>query len=205
MRLARYLGYRLLLAAPVILGIIVLNFFLIHAAPGDAASVLAGESGAATPEYMALLRHKFGLDQPLSTQFGIYLLNMAHFDLGYSFRNDSPVTALILDRLGPTLLLMLIAFVVAVLAGSLLGVLAAGARNTPTPRRCSPPFPGRIGRPFWMLIDCEYASSKDRAYDLGAWFGEMFFSPDEAAWLVERYASRSDPDLLARHNVSDGA
>ncbi len=129
MRLARYLGYRLLLAVPVILGIIVLNFFLIHAAPGDAASVLAGESGAATPEYMALLRHKFGLDQPLSTQFAVYLLNMAHLDLGYSFRNDSPVLELILDRLGPTLLLMLTAFVVAVLLGSLLGVLAASGRN----------------------------------------------------------------------------
>jgi peptide/nickel transport system permease protein len=130
MRLARYLGYRLLLALPVLAGIIVLNFFLIHLAPGDAASVLAGESGAATPEYMDILRHKFGLDQPLSTQFFVYLLNMARFDLGYSFRNDSPVAALILDRLGPTLLLMLTAFGTALLVGTMLGLLAATGRNS---------------------------------------------------------------------------
>jgi len=130
MRLFRYLGHRLLLAVPVILGIVVLNFFLIHLAPGDAASVLAGESGAATPEYMALLRHKFGLDQPLSTQFLVYLLNMAHVDLGYSFRNDSPVVTLILDRLGPTLLLMGTAFAVALVCGTLLGLVAATGRRT---------------------------------------------------------------------------
>src|ERR1700754_2047774 len=106
------MGYRLVTAVPVIFGIIVLNFLLIHLAPGDAASVLAGETGAATPEYMVLLRHKFGLDQPLSTQFFHYLLNMAHLDLGYSFRNDSPVASLILDRLWPTALLMVTAFMV---------------------------------------------------------------------------------------------
>src|ERR1700753_4388661 len=91
---------RLRTPLPLIFGIIVLNFLLIHLAPGDAASVLAGESGAATPEYMDTLRSKFGLDQPLSTQFLSYLLNMAHFDLGYSYRNDADVSGLILERLG---------------------------------------------------------------------------------------------------------
>ena len=129
MRLVKYVAWRLLLAVPVVLGIVVLNFFLIHLAPGDAASVLAGESGAATPEYMAVLRHKFGLDQPLSTQFVVYLGQMAHLDLGYSFRNDSSVGGLIFDRLGPTLLLMLTAFGVALLVGTLLGLLAATGRN----------------------------------------------------------------------------
>jgi peptide/nickel transport system permease protein len=129
-RLARFLGYRLLLAIPVVLGIVVLNFFLIHLAPGDAASVLAGESGAASPEYMEQLRHKFGLDQPLATQFGVYLLNMLHLDLGYSFRNDSPVGSLIVDRLWPTGLLMLTAFAAALLIGTLLGLVAATGRNS---------------------------------------------------------------------------
>jgi len=129
-RLARFLGYRLLLAIPVVLGIVVLNFFLIHLAPGDAASVLAGESGAASPEYMEQLRHKFGLDRPLATQFGVYLLNMLHLDLGYSFRNDSPVGSLIVDRLWPTGLLMLTAFAAALLIGTLLGLVAATGRNS---------------------------------------------------------------------------
>ena len=130
MRLARFLGYRLLLSIPVVLGIVVLNFFLIHLAPGDAASVLAGESGAASPEYMEQLRHKFGLDQPLATQFGVYLLNMLHLDLGYSFRNDSPVGSLIVDRLWPTGLLMLTAFAAALVIGTLLGLVAATGRNS---------------------------------------------------------------------------
>lgn len=129
MRLARYLGHRILLAIPVVLGIVVLNFFLIHFAPGDAASVLAGESGAASPEYLEQLRQKFGLDQPLGTQFLVYLTNMLHLNLGYSFRNDSPVTDLILDRLWPTGLLMLTAFGVALVAGTLLGLIAATRRN----------------------------------------------------------------------------
>ncbi|KOX48008.1 ABC transporter permease [Streptomyces purpurogeneiscleroticus] len=120
----------MLLAIPVVLGIVVLNFFLIHLAPGDAASVLAGESGAASPEYMEQLRHKFGLDQPLATQFGVYLLNMLHLDLGYSFRNDSPVGSLIVDRLWPTGLLMLTAFAAALLIGTLLGLVAATGRNS---------------------------------------------------------------------------
>jgi peptide/nickel transport system permease protein len=130
MRLARYLGYRLLLALPVLAGIVVLNFFLIHLAPGDAASVLAGESGAATPAYMETLRHKFGLDQSLGAQFFAYVFSMIRFDLGYSFRNDSPVSALILDRLGPTALLMLTAFVSAVLIGTIAGLIAATGRNS---------------------------------------------------------------------------
>ena len=130
MRLVRFLGHRLLLAIPVVLGIVVLNFFLIHLAPGDAASVLAGESGAASPEYMEQLRRKFGLDQPMATQFGVYLLNMLHLDLGYSFRNDSPVASLILDRLWPTSLLMLTAFGTALVIGTLLGLVAATGRNS---------------------------------------------------------------------------
>src|ERR1700743_248243 len=122
--------YRLLTALPVIAGIIVLNFLLIHLAPGDAASVLAGESGAATPEYMDELRHKFGLHQPLSMQFLSYLANMAHFNLGYSYRNDADVGSLILERLGPTSLLMLTAFGTALVLGILLGLVAATKRNS---------------------------------------------------------------------------
>src|SRR5260370_7561449 len=98
------MGYRLVTALPVIFGIIVLNFLLIHLAPGDAASVLAGESGAATPEYMAELRHKFGLDQSLGMQFLTYISNMAHFSLCYSYRNTAAVSRLLLAPPCPTTL-----------------------------------------------------------------------------------------------------
>ena len=130
MRRLTYVAGRLGLAVPVLLCIAVLNFFLIHLAPGDPASVMAGEGGSATPEYMAMLRHKFGLDQPLPLQLWHYLVNIAHLDLGYSFRNDEPVLDLILDRLGPTLLLMGTAFLISVSVGTLLGLLAGTGRNS---------------------------------------------------------------------------
>src|SRR5258708_33709043 len=91
---------------------------------------MAGEGGSATPEYMAMLRHKFGLDQSLPVQLWHYVINSAPLDLGYSFRNAEPVLNLILDRLGPTLLLMGTAFVISVSVGILLGLLAGTGRNT---------------------------------------------------------------------------
>lgn len=129
MRRLIYVGWRLLLAVPVLGCIAVLNFALIHLAPGDPASVMAGEGGGATPEYMTMLRHKFGLDQPLLVQLWHYVANVASFDLGYSFRNDETVANLILGRLGPTLLLMSVAFVLSVVTGTLLGLMAGTGRN----------------------------------------------------------------------------
>ena len=64
-KILRYVSRRLLQGIPIILAIVVLNFFLLNMADGDAVDVLAGEAGSATPEYMAELRKKFGLDQPL--------------------------------------------------------------------------------------------------------------------------------------------
>lgn len=125
----RYVARRLALAVPTILTIVVLNFALLHLAPGDAADVLAGEAGAATPEYMARLRQTFGLDQPLYVQLAVYLKQVATLDLGYSFRHNMPVSRLILSRLGPTLLLMVTVLVIAVSFGVLLGAIAARNLN----------------------------------------------------------------------------
>src|SRR5712692_12029664 len=107
-----YVLRRLLQAVPVILAILVLNFLLLHLAPGDAAQVLAGEAGSATPEYMAQLRQRFGLDRSLALQLLLYVKNMLVLDLGFSFRHNLPVLELILGRLGPTLLLMVTTLVV---------------------------------------------------------------------------------------------
>ncbi len=88
------------------LGIAIFNFLLLQLAPGDAVDVLVGEAGGATPEYVAELRTRFGLDQPVPVQLGRYLVNVATLDLGYSFRHNMPVASLILSRLPATLLLM---------------------------------------------------------------------------------------------------
>jgi peptide/nickel transport system permease protein len=124
-----YVGRRLALAIPTLLTIVLLNFALLQLAPGDAADVLAGEAGSATPEYMAQLRQKFGLDQPVHVQLLVYLRQMVMLDLGYSFRHGAPVSHLILTRLGPTLLLMVSVFVLAVTFGVLLGAIAARNLN----------------------------------------------------------------------------
>ena len=130
MRTLLFILRRLLQAVPIVLGIVVLNFLLLQLAPGDAATVLAGEAGGAPPEYVAQLRQRFGLDQPVYVQLLLYLKNILFLDLGYSFRHSMPVLTLILDRLWPTLLLMGCTFVLSVGGGVLLGLLAATRVNS---------------------------------------------------------------------------
>jgi peptide/nickel transport system permease protein len=124
-RFWRFLAQRLVKMAAMIVAIAVANFLLIHAAPGDPASVMAGEAGAADPQFIAQLRAQFGLDKPLSTQLLIYLGHLLHGDLGMSYRQGRPVAALIAERLPATLLLTGTAFAFALAMGLLLGALAA--------------------------------------------------------------------------------
>lgn len=126
----RYIGTRLLHAIPTVLVIACLNFLLLRLAPGDPVSVLAGESGGATPEYLEQLRRTFGLDQPLYVQLVLYLKNLLSLNLGFSYRLNTPVLELILDRLGPTLLLMACSLAIAIGLGMLLGLVAAIKRGT---------------------------------------------------------------------------
>ena len=129
-KIFKFVLKRLLQGIPIILAIVIINFFLLNMADGDAVDVLAGEAGSATPEYMAELRAKFGLDQPLPVQLMVYLKNVVMLDLGYSFRHDMPVSELIVDRFWPTALLMVSTIILAVGFGILLGLLAAMRLNT---------------------------------------------------------------------------
>ncbi|MEM7744933.1 MAG: ABC transporter permease [Pseudomonadota bacterium] len=126
----RYVVKRLLQAIPIIVAIIITNFLLLQLAEGDAVDVLAGEAGSATPEYMAELRAKFGLDQPVPVQLAVYLKNVVILDLGYSFRHEMPVSELIFDRMFATMLLMVSTITLAVGFGILLGLIAATGLNT---------------------------------------------------------------------------
>ncbi len=121
----RFILMRLGKAAIILIAILTLNFFLIHAAPGDPAAVMAGEAGAADAKFIAQLREQFGLDKPLLTQLGIYLKGVLQFDLGYSYRQQMPVADLILDRLPATMLLTMTAFVISLVLGTAAGVLAS--------------------------------------------------------------------------------
>ena len=125
----RLVGQRLLKAIPLLLAIVICNFVLLKLAPGDAAEVLAGEAGAGTAEYLAELRARFGLDQPVYMQLWHYVVKLVTLDLGFSFRHNQPVLSLILDRLPATLLLMFSGMGLAVLIGATLGVLASQRVN----------------------------------------------------------------------------
>ena len=119
-------------AVPAAFGIVVLCFLLLQLLPGDAADVLAGESGAASAESLAAIRARAGLDLPLHAQLLHYLERLAHFDLGRSVRFGVPVSSLILERLPNTLLLMLASSTLALVLGVLAGVvMAANARKFP--------------------------------------------------------------------------
>lgn len=124
-RLAKALRRTTIQALPTIVGIFVINFLLLQLAPGDAADVLAGESGSATMETVAALRARFGLDQPVVVQLIAYLNNLAHFSLGFSPRYNLPVAEIIGQRLPGTIALMASALLIALAAGIALGLLMA--------------------------------------------------------------------------------
>ena len=98
-----YLGGRLLKALLMVVAVLVLSFLLIRLAPGDPALLLAGEAGVDDVQFIEQLRQTMGLDKPLLQQLLIYLGNIAHLDLGYSYRNQTSVWSLISERLPATL------------------------------------------------------------------------------------------------------
>jgi peptide/nickel transport system permease protein len=122
---AGFLARRLLKAFGVVVGVVILAFFIVRLAPGDPASVIAGQSGVADAEFMRQLRAQFGLDRSLAEQLWIYLRGILTFDFGMSHRLQTPVMRLIADRLPATILLTATAFVFALSLGITLGVLAA--------------------------------------------------------------------------------
>ncbi|MFA7580002.1 ABC transporter permease [Castellaniella sp.] len=128
MKFLGFLTSRIIKALIVVLGVVIINFFLIRLAPGDPAAVLAGQSGASDPAYVEQLREEFGLDKPVLVQLGVYLSGVVQLDLGYSYRNNMPVLTLIVQRIPATLLLMFCAFLFSLVLGVLLGVVAANAR-----------------------------------------------------------------------------
>ena len=126
----RFLASRVVKGVVVLLAIAVLNFALIRAAPGDPATVMAGEAGAADEVFVQQLRERFGLDRPMIEQLGLYLKGIVTFDLGFSYRQGRSVASLIGERLPATLLLTGSAFVISLLFGTALGALAARRAGT---------------------------------------------------------------------------
>ncbi len=119
-----FVARRLIQAIPLFFGIIVVNFCLIHLAPGDPTITLVGEFQTSW-EYIENVKRQYGLDKPLAAQLVIYVVNVLKGDLGYSFSFKQPVIGVILERVPATVLLMLVTLFVSTLFGILFGVLSA--------------------------------------------------------------------------------
>ena len=113
----------------LLVAVLVLNFTLIHIAPGDIADTIAGDMGGADAEVMAQIRRDYGLDRPFHEQLFAYVAKLTQLDLGYSYFFNRPVTELLLERLPATLLLVISAQVLAIMLGTVLGVFAARRPN----------------------------------------------------------------------------
>lgn len=118
---------RILQYIPLILGVVVITFVLVHMAPGDPTYILVGEIG--DEEFVRAARARLGLDKPLPEQFLIYIYNVLRGDLGYSYIRSASVTSLVLSRIPATLLLVLTAMLISALIGIVLGAISAARRG----------------------------------------------------------------------------
>ena len=122
-----YIIKRLLQAIPLLLGIATITFFIVHIAPGDPMDVYMEKQyrKEVDPRVIEALRHKYGLDQPLPVQYIKWLRNLAHGDLGESFRYRRPVLDLIEERIPYTLQITVLALLVGAALGIALGIISA--------------------------------------------------------------------------------
>ena len=126
----RIVLHRVTHAIPTILSVLIVNFFLIRLIPGDTVDALVTEAQGADEAFKSQLRNELGLDRSIWIQLGIYLWRMLHLDFGWSYRHSLPVLDVVLDRLGPTVLLMTVSILIALLAGVFVGATAAGYFRT---------------------------------------------------------------------------
>jgi|TARA_B110000263_G_C15302228_1_gene508586 peptide/nickel transport system permease protein len=119
-----YLVKRSIQIIPVVFGILIISFLMIHLAPGDAVFMFIGESGA-DPEFEAAIRTRLGLDKSLFEQFILYIKGIFSGDLGRSFVLNEDVSKIIFDRAIPTIILMLSSISFGAIFGILIGVYAA--------------------------------------------------------------------------------
>lgn len=140
--MAKYLGKRILTGLLCILVALVLNFVLIQSAPGDPIRILAGKDNP-NPELISRLTEKYGLDKSKPEQFLVYAGNLLMGDLGDSLYTGEPVSDIILNKLGPTMLLALTSAIIALIIGTLLGLFSA--------RRVGSLFDGMIGSVSYLF------------------------------------------------------
>ncbi|MEQ8966738.1 MAG: ABC transporter permease [Azospirillaceae bacterium] len=150
-RKSRFFVHRMALTVPVLFGVSLVVFAMLHLTPGDPASAMLGPR--ATPEALERLRAALGLDRPLPVQYVTWLGNILQGDFGQSIQRGEPVLPEVIDRLGNSLILAVAAFVFAALGGIAIGVAAALRRGTALDRGVM--LLSSLGistPPFWLGI-----------------------------------------------------
>ena len=125
---------RLAMAIPSLIGVVIVTFLLTRALPGDPAAYFAGP--AATPEAIQEVRVKLGLDKPLIEQFGNYVLDLVHGNLGTSLTTGQPVAQELRNRLPASAELTLLGLLVSIVIAVPLGILAATKPNSLLDHAC---------------------------------------------------------------------
>jgi peptide/nickel transport system permease protein len=127
----QYSFQRLLVGAGMLLALSMLIFILLRLTPGDPIDAYIDPNIPMSPQQLAQLRSQLGLDKPLPVQYLAWLQQAISGNLGYSIkRQDQPVLGLVLSRIGPTILLMGSALLIAIVTGIVTGVISAVRRNT---------------------------------------------------------------------------
>ena len=121
----RLLQRRLVQAVPLMLGVVVINFILIHLAPGSFLELMTAENQVSDPNTIALLRKTYGLEDPVWLQLLKYIWALMRFDFGFSYRQNMPVIQAIWIHLPATLLLMVSSIALALAVGVAAGVVAS--------------------------------------------------------------------------------
>ena len=128
MRLLAYIGKRILQLIPILLGVTIITFTTARLLPGDAAILAAGPMGG--EEQINQLRDEMGLNEPIWKQYGMYLNDLLHGDLGTSWRTGKSVTEELAARFPATFELVTMSMLVAIMLGIPLGVVAAVNQGT---------------------------------------------------------------------------
>jgi peptide/nickel transport system permease protein len=154
-----FLLRRILLAVPVLLGLLVLTFIMVRLVPSDPAAVLAGDQ--ATPQQIAALRLQYGFDRPLPLQFFIYVKQIFSGSLGISYLTQRPVMEEIAQRIPATLELAIVAMGLATALGIPLGLVAALRHKSLLDHLRVGAIGGLAIASFWLALILQFVFSME--------------------------------------------
>jgi len=173
--LIKYIGKRLLLMIPVLLGVLVLIFLILHFSPGDPARAQLGDS--ATQQTVDALRQQLGLNDPLFIQFFKYVGGVLHGDFGMSYTTRAPVINVILSRYPTTMTLAGLSVLVMIIVGVPIGIISAVRQYSFIDRISTSIALIGVSMPtFWIgMLLIQLFSLKLRVLPVSGWYGPQYW------------------------------